>query len=73
MLQPHHLVPHFEVTDLAGERVHYSSVWQRRHLVLVMLPNGHAPSRDYADRLMALAAYTFGRATRNLNELIFSA
>ena len=54
MLQPHHLVPHFQVTDLAGERVHYSSLWQRRNLVLVTLPNVHAPSRGYADRLMAL-------------------
>lgn len=54
LLQTHHLVPHFEVTDLAGEHVHYSSFWQRRNLVLVTLPGADAPSRDYAERLMAL-------------------
>ena len=53
MLQAHHLVPHFDVTDLAGERVQYSSLWQRRNLVLVTLPGAEAPA-EYAVRLMAL-------------------
>ena len=54
MLQTHHLVPHFDVSDLAGERVHYSSLWQRKNLVLVTLPDAEAPAREYVDRLMAL-------------------
>ena len=54
MLQTYHLVPHFDVTDLAGERVHYSSLWQRKNLVLVTLPDAEAPAREYVDRLMAL-------------------
>ncbi len=55
MLQTHQLIPHFGVTDLAGERVHYSSLWQRKNLVLVTLPDVEARSLDYAGRLMALA------------------
>jgi hypothetical protein len=53
MLQPYDLVPHFEVTDLRGERVRYSSIWQRKNLVLVTLPDPDPSSRDYAGRLMA--------------------
>jgi hypothetical protein len=53
MLQPHDLLPHFEVADIRGERVSYSSIWQRKNLVLVMLPDSDPPSRNYADRLMA--------------------
>lgn len=52
MLQKHQLIPHFAVTDLAGARVDYTSVWQRRNLVLVTLPRAEAPSRTYADRLV---------------------
>ena len=55
MLQTHQLIPHFDVTDLAGERVHYSSLWQRKNLVLVTLPDVEARSLHYAGRLMALA------------------
>lgn len=53
MLQPCDLVPHFDVTDLRGERVQYSSIWQRKNLVLVTLPDADLPSRNYADSLMA--------------------
>src|SRR5690606_36721331 len=56
MLQPHDLVPHFELTDLRGERIRYSSIWQRQNLVLVTLPGSDPPSRDYAGRLLARAA-----------------
>jgi peroxiredoxin len=38
MLQPGDLVPHFEVTNLKGETVSYSTIWQRRNLVLIALP-----------------------------------
>ena len=64
MLQTHHLLPHFEVTDLAGEHVHYSSLWQRKNLVLVTLPDAAAPSRDYAERLKALARGMNGDDTK---------
>jgi hypothetical protein len=39
---PGDLVPHFEVTTLAGDRFEYSSIWQRRNLVLVTLPSDSA-------------------------------
>ena len=52
MLQPHDLVPHFEVTDLRGERVRYASIWQQQNLVLVTLPDPDSSSQDYADQLM---------------------
>ena len=52
MLQPHDLLPHFEVDDLEGRRVPYSSIWQHRNLVLVMVPEADASARHYADRLM---------------------
>jgi hypothetical protein len=35
VLQPHDQVPHCAVTDLRGEVVIYSAIWQRRNLVLV--------------------------------------
>ena len=50
-LQRHDLVPHFEVTDLSGRRVAYSSIWQRKNLVLVILPDAGPRSRRYVDRL----------------------
>jgi len=53
MLQPGDLLPHFEVTDLYGSRVDYSSIWQRKNLVLVMLSDTDPSSRSYADQLMA--------------------
>ncbi len=53
MLQPHDLIPHFEVTDLRGEPVRYSSIWQRKNLVLVTLPDPGVPSQEYADRFLA--------------------
>ena len=53
MLQPHDLLPHFEAAGLGGERVLYSSIWQRKNLVLVMLPDSGPPSQNYADRLLA--------------------
>ncbi len=53
MLQPGDLLPHFEVTDLYGSRVDYSSIWQRKNLVLVMLSDTDPSSRPYADQLMA--------------------
>ena len=31
-------IPHFEVRTAAGQVFRYADIWQRRHLVLVMLP-----------------------------------
>jgi hypothetical protein len=38
MLRPGHLLPHFDVTNVQGENVVYSTIWQQRNLVLVSLP-----------------------------------
>jgi hypothetical protein len=40
------LVPHFTVTGLDGRSIAYASIWQRRNLVLVVLPA--AGCDDYA-------------------------
>jgi hypothetical protein len=53
MLHTGDLLPHFELTDLYGCRVDYSSIWQRKNLVLVMLSDTDPSSRSYADQLMA--------------------
>jgi hypothetical protein len=39
MLQAGDLVPHFAVTNLQGETVSYSTIWQRRSLVLITVPS----------------------------------
>lgn len=45
-LQPRESVPHFEVTTIDGARVAYSTIWQRRNLLLVSLhTGGPAPLR----------------------------
>ena len=54
-LKPGDLLPHFTATDLYGGRIDYSSIWQRKNLVLVMLPDAGSSSRSYAEQLMALA------------------
>jgi hypothetical protein len=54
MLQPGDLVPHFEVTTLPGRKVGYSTVWQRRNLVLISLPPSDSESsRAYTSQLAA--------------------
>jgi hypothetical protein len=40
------------MTDLYGRRVEYSSIWQRKNLVLVMLPDRGPSSQSYAEQLM---------------------
>jgi hypothetical protein len=49
--QSMNLVPHFTVTSLDGRVVTYTSIWQRRNLVLVMLPD-EGPD-DYIAQLAA--------------------
>lgn len=53
MLKPGDLLPHFTVTDLYGRRVDYSSIWQQRNLVLVILSDAGQSSHSYAEQLMA--------------------
>jgi hypothetical protein len=53
-LQRGDLVPHFRVGTVDGRTVEYSSIWQRRNLVLVALTECHsAPSRMYVSELEA--------------------
>jgi peroxiredoxin len=55
MLQPGDSIPHFEVKTLGGELFSYSTVWQRRNLVLLAIPaaESEAPGA-YLSRLVAL-------------------
>jgi hypothetical protein len=55
-LKPGDLLPHFIVTDLDGRKVDYSSsIWQRKQLVLVMLPDDGPSSHSYAQQLIGRA------------------
>jgi hypothetical protein len=54
ILQRGGLVPHFDVRSIDGETVTYSTIWQRRNLVLVMLGEGNGG--EYASELRAHAA-----------------
>jgi hypothetical protein len=52
------LIPHFEVTDVRGTAIAYSStIWQRRNVVLIALPatDPGGEFRDYASRVMSHA------------------
>jgi hypothetical protein len=53
MLHAHDLLPHFAVTDIGGERVPYSSIWQRKNLVLVILADSNPPSGRYTSGIRA--------------------
>lgn len=45
-------MPHFEVTRLDGAPVRYESIWQRKNLLLVVLPrHGNHASEEYASRI----------------------
>jgi hypothetical protein len=55
MLRPRDLIPHFEVTNLQGETVVYSTIWQRRNLVLVTLP-ASAPDGAFRSYVSEIAA-----------------
>ena len=58
MLQRGDQVPHFTLSTLAGQRVHYSEIWQRRTLLLICLPaeSTASPSGRYVSELAARAA-----------------
>jgi hypothetical protein len=55
MLQRGDSIPHFEVKRFGGERFGYSTIWQRRNLVLLAIPaaESEAPGA-YISLLMAL-------------------
>jgi peroxiredoxin len=62
MIQAGDSIPHFDVTRISGSRIEYTSIWQRKNLVLVLLPATESPeSMSYisrvADRLPDLTAY----------------
>ena len=64
MLERGDQVPHFEVHDLEGRRVSYSTIWQRRNLVLVVLPASESESsRRY---LVDVARVAFGSNTASV-------
>ena len=46
MLQRGDLVPHFKVKTVGGDLFNYSTIWQRKHLLLVRLL--HAPADNGA-------------------------
>ena len=54
MLQTGDLVPHFTVTTVSGESFDYSDIWQRKNLVLVLLPHADsAATTKFVDQLTA--------------------
>ena len=54
MLVPGDTVPHFEVRTRQGKLFSYSSIWQRKNLLLVTLPTLDAgPTEDYIAELAA--------------------
>jgi len=54
MLKTGDLVPHFTVTTFGGQSFNYSDIWQRKNLVLVLLPHAEsAASTKFVDQLAA--------------------
>ena len=53
MLQPGRLVPHFTIAAMDGATVAYSDIWQRKNLVLVLLPAESTASTKFIDQLTA--------------------
>jgi hypothetical protein len=55
MLERGDLIPHFQVTNLQGEPVAYSNIWQQRNVVLIMLPatDWDGTFRDYVSQITA--------------------
>jgi hypothetical protein len=39
-------VPHFDITTIAGERSQYADIWQKRNLLLVLLPPARSSDID---------------------------
>ena len=54
MLQRGDLIPHFEVKTVGGELFSYSTIWQRRNLVLLAIPVEESDSPGtYVSQLVA--------------------
>jgi hypothetical protein len=54
MFEQHDRVPHFEVRRLDGSRARYADIWQRRNLLLVLVPDRHAEAAGgYVSHIMA--------------------
>jgi hypothetical protein len=53
MLQRGDLISHFEVKSVGGELFSYSTIWQRKNLVLVALPAESESRGSYVSRLIA--------------------
>ena len=55
MLRPGDLIPHFDVTNLQREAFAYSSIWQRKNLVLIALPASDSDGafRNYVSQVTA--------------------
>jgi hypothetical protein len=54
MLQRGDSVPHFEVKTIGGELFSYSTIWQRRHLVLLAIPTAESEAPGtYSSELVA--------------------
>jgi peroxiredoxin len=53
MLQRGDAVPHFEVRTAEGAPFSYSSIWQRKNLLLVTLPTLDSDSTAYMSNLIA--------------------
>jgi hypothetical protein len=43
MLQARDLIPHFTVTRLSGGQIDYGTLWHRKNLVLVVVPDADDP------------------------------
>ena len=47
-------VPHFDVTTVGGELFSYSTIWQRRNVVLLVIPAAESESSgSYVSRVLA--------------------
>jgi len=52
MLKTGDLIPHFTATSFSGEIFDYSDIWQRKNLVLVLLPHADsAATTKFVDQL----------------------
>jgi peroxiredoxin len=58
MLQRGHQVPHFDVTRRDASRFRYSEIWQRRNLLLVLLPAESSPDCARYEAQLAKHAQT---------------
>jgi peroxiredoxin len=66
MLRRGDQVPHFEVRDLNDQLINYAAIWQRRNLLLVVLPEMDSDAtRRYLAELAGIAA-AFGESTSSV-------